>query len=105
MSKRIGILYGDNYVGTITLFTNLEKELEKQSPLKKHKISELSAAYFEDKSCINMVPFEGAIEALENGRYGYFAEELYIDSSIPDNEYETFCKFNNRYCKCAVIRY
>ena len=44
MSKKIGILYGDNYVGAITLFTNLEKELEKQSPLKKHKISELSAA-------------------------------------------------------------
>ena len=82
--KRVVIIYKDNYVGAIALFTRLRREMAETADILRHSISVNSYAYFNDNSKLYMLNFN---EMMNKG-WKQDGDIVYLDKEIPEEERE-----------------
>ena len=76
--KRIVIIYKDNYVGAIALYSKLRKEIAETTALVRHNISVNSYAYFEDGSKLYMFNFD---DMMREG-WKQSGDVVYVDKEL-----------------------
>ena len=76
--KRIVIIYKDNYVGAIALFTRLRREMAETADIVRNSISVNSYAYFNDNSKLYMFNFNDMVREgwKQSGDVVYVDKEL-----------------------------
>lgn len=76
--KRVVIIYKDNYVGALALFTRLRREMAETADIVRNSISVNSYAYFNDNSKLYMFYFNDMMNKgwKQNSDITYLDKEL-----------------------------
>lgn len=76
--RRIVIIYKDNFVGAIALYSKLKKEIAETAALVRHSLSVNSYAYFEDGSKLYMFNFDDMM----NKGWKQSSDVAYVDKEL-----------------------
>ena len=76
--KRVVIIYKDNYVGAIALFTRLRREMAETADIVRSSISVNSYAYFNDNSKLYMFYFNDMM----NKGWKQNSDITYVDKEL-----------------------
>ena len=76
--KRVVIIYKDNYVGALALFTRLRREMAETADIVRNSISVNSYAYFNDNSKLYMFYFNDMM----NKGWKQNSDITYVDKEL-----------------------